>query len=247
MTLNTDHRFALGDNWEKFSNNISKAQIDESVENLKRIIQASTLDHKSFLDIGCGSGLHTLAAIQLGAETVSAFDIDPQSVGTTKKHISTYAPNFKGAIEQKSIFDTFPEPYQRTFDVVYSWGVLHHTGDMWTTLRKASVFVAPEGKLIIAIYKKSPLCRFCKIEKSVYSRLPSILQFPIKALFSILYLSALLIKGTNPAKYVKSYQNYQGMNFWHDMIDWIGGLSLRIGLPGRNKALFPELGIPECG
>lgn len=183
MTKKAAHRFAFGDNWEKFSNNLSKGQIDEAVENLKRIVQEPSLDHKSFLDIGCGSGLHTLAAIQLGAETVSAFDIDPQSVETTKRLISTYTSDFKGKIEEKSIFDAFPDNNQGKFDIVYSWGVLHHTGDMWKALKKASDFVVPDGKLIIAIYKKSPLCGIWRIEKSIYSRLPSILQFPIVALF----------------------------------------------------------------
>lgn len=195
------------------------------------------------MDIGCGSGLHTLAAIQLGAETVSAFDIDPQNVETTKRLISNYTSDFKGKIEEKSIFDAFPDNHQGKFDIVYSWGVLHHTGDMWKALKKASDFVVPDGKLIIAIYKKSPLCGIWRIEKSIYSRLPSILQFPITALFSTLYLTGLLVKGTNPVKYVKSYQSYRGMNFWHDMIDWLGGYPYESATPEEIKRFFSELGF----
>lgn len=237
------HRFAFGDNWEKFSTLVTNSEIDEAVVKLKQMLLKNSLDNKSFLDVGCGSGLHSLAAVRLGARTVHAFDIDPQSVSTTKKLLSTYAPDYPAHVELKNVHEAAPVNDHDRYDIVYSWGVLHHTGDMRDAIRKASAFVAPDGKFIIAIYKKSPLCAFWRVEKSFYSRMPPFLQFPITAVFSGIYLLGVLINGKNPVEYVKSYKGFRGMNFWHDMIDWLGGYPYESASPAEMKAFFSDLGF----
>ena len=244
MTDETAHRFAFGDNWEKFSQSVSDREIAEAVENLRRVTGELTLEGKNFLDIGCGSGLHTMAAFRMGAERIVAFDIDTKSVETTRKLLSAHAPGFAGTVEQKSILKAAPDG-KEIYDIVYSWGVLHHTGQMWKAIETAAGFVAPGGKLIVAIYKKTPLCGFWRVEKSVYSRLPPFLQFPVTALFSLLYLAGVALGGNNPVKYVREYRSFRGMSFWHDMIDWLGGYPYESASPEQMREFVGGLGFRQ--
>ena len=243
MITDNTHRFAFGKNWENFSETITKDKINESVGNLKRILGEENLDGKSFLDIGCGSGIHALAALKLGASNVTAFDIDQNSINTTRKVISESFPNNNAVIEVKNILNEICDDKDNKFDIVYSWGVLHHTGEMFNAIENAASFVKPNGKFVIAIYKKSPLCGFWRIEKSLYSRLPALLQFPITLIFSSLYLLGLCVKGKNPVKYIKSYRGYRGMNFWHDMIDWLGGYPYESATPDEIKIFVENKGF----
>jgi 2-polyprenyl-3-methyl-5-hydroxy-6-metoxy-1,4-benzoquinol methylase len=132
---------------------------------------------KSFLDIGSGSGLFSLAARQLGA-SVFSFDYDAQSVACTqemKRRYFTEDPSW--TIEEGSALDIDYIRSLGNFDIVYSWGVLHHTGDMWEGLKKVDSVVKTGGTLFIAIYNdQGAKSRFWLRVKQVYNRLPKVLQ-----------------------------------------------------------------------
>src|SRR5687768_16367034 len=145
-------RFAFGANWSRFLEVISEARIGRAVESLKEMLRTDSLEGHRFLDAGSGSGLFSLAARRLGA-TVHSFDFDPQSVACARELKRRF---FRGdpawTIEQGSVLDATFVSSLGQFDLVYSWGVLHHTGAMWTALEHAAIPVAPGGKLFIAIY-----------------------------------------------------------------------------------------------
>ena len=119
---------------------------------MRKFLQSDRLDGKTFLDAGSGSGLFSLAARRLGA-TVRSFDFDPQSVACTRELRRRYFPDDSGwVVEQASVLD---QSYLGTLgrhDIVYSWGVLHHTGAMWEALENVKPLVADGGQLFIAIY-----------------------------------------------------------------------------------------------
>ena len=242
MQTAASHKFAFGKNWKNFSRGLSDEKIAMADENLSRLLAGDGLQGKSFLDIGSGSGLHALAAIRHGAAKIVAFDVDPHSVETTRSVIARYAPGHPAQIEQNNILDAPPANHP-VYDVVYSWGVLHHTGDMWRAVKNAADFVAPGGRFIIALYKKSPSCGFWRVEKSIYSRLPALLQFPVTALYCALYLMALALSGKNPVKYVREYADFRGMDFWHDAIDWLGGYPYESASPAEVEAFFAGQGF----
>ena len=104
----------------------------------------SDLAGRTFLDIGCGSGLFSLAALQLGAK-VHSFDYDPDAVATTRQLRDRYAPDSDWRVEQGSVLDSSLISRLGQFDIVYSWGVLHHTGALWEALDAACRLVAPGG------------------------------------------------------------------------------------------------------
>ena len=214
--------FAFGKNWRNYAATIDEPRILSAMDKMRALLGRDSLEGLSFVDIGCGSGIHSLAALRLGARKLAAYDFDPISVETTRALLSANAPAGNWSCEVCSVFD-LPASLARSFDVVYSWGVLHHTGDMWTAITRAAELTAPGAIFAVALYYKTPLCGLWKIEKRVYSKLPAPLQFPILAMYSGLDLLRLAVRGHNPISHVKNYQQKRGMNFWHDEHDWLGG------------------------
>ena len=129
--------FDFGKNWSAYSETISDNDIDSAVEQLQHLLDLKTLNGKSFLDIGCGSGIHSLSALRLGAKKVHAIDVDPNSVDTTRKVLAKYWKKSNYIVEQQNIFEIDQELFSQ-YDIVYSWGVLHHTGDMWNAIDTAT-------------------------------------------------------------------------------------------------------------
>jgi hypothetical protein len=197
-------RFEFGRNWTRFLELIDDTRIRQAEESLAAMLRESTLDGKTFLDIGSGSGLFSLAARRLGAR-VHSFDFDTRSLGT--------------------------------FDIVYSWGVLHHTGRMWDAIHAATRAVAPGGKLFIAIYNDtgSQTERWRAI-KRLYNRLPAALRPALALLTSApdegKALARAIVRGT-PREFVDrwSANNARGMNHWRDIIDWVGGYPYEVAAP----------------
>ena len=156
--------FKFGENWKNFSNLIDNNRLKEAVISLKKLTNKKSLNNLSFLDIGCGSGLSSLAAIRLNCKKIYAIDQDEQSIKTTKKVLQK--SRFKKVkVEKKDLF-TLNE--KEKFDIVYSWGVLHHTGNMLEAIKKSTKMVSKNGMLILALYKKTKLCNLWKIEKYIY-------------------------------------------------------------------------------
>ncbi len=145
-------RFGFGSNWSRFvDRHLSDERVAESQEHLLGFLKRSDLSGMRFLDIGCGSGLHSLAAHRAGADVVG-FDYDPNSVATAKRVRAWAGEPSNWQIQQGSVLDadfmaTLPEA-----DVTYSWGVLHHTGDMWTAIANTCDRVPVGGLLYLALY-----------------------------------------------------------------------------------------------
>jgi 2-polyprenyl-6-hydroxyphenyl methylase/3-demethylubiquinone-9 3-methyltransferase len=212
--------FEFGANWRDYAKTVDRTRIDSAVAGMSKLFPEG-LAGKTFLDIGCGSGLHSLAALMLGAARVTATDIDENSVGTTRDLLQKYAPNDNWEAKLVSIFDASPE-HLGSFDVVYSWGVLHHTGDMWNAIERACAFVAPGGQFALAIYAKTPFDLPWKIEKRIYSSAPAGVQWMLRQSFTAVLIAAKLARGKNP-KELFDQPLSRGMNLSHDLHDWLGG------------------------
>ena len=185
--------FKFGENWKNFSNLIDNNRLKEAVTSLKKLTNKKSLNNLSFLDIGCGSGLSSLAAIQLNCKKIYAIDQDEQSIKTTKKVLQK--SRFKKVkVEKKDLF-TLNE--KEKFNIVYSWGVLHHTGNMLEAIKKSTKMVSKNGMLILALYKKTKLCNLWKIEKYIYKSSPKVIQNFIKNLFIFLFKLAMILKRNN--------------------------------------------------
>src|SRR6266545_5844853 len=142
-------RFEFGKNWTRFLAGLDGQRIAQAEESLRAMLETTGLKGKSFLDIGSGSGLFSLAARRLGAR-VHSFDYDPQSVACAAELRRRYFPgDAQWVVEEGSALDADYLARLGKFDIVYSWGVLHHTGRMWQALENAQLPVAPGGRLFI--------------------------------------------------------------------------------------------------
>ncbi len=214
--------FAFGKNWASYANLIGEAEIEEARRGLIKLVPPDDLSGRSFLDIGCGSGVHALAAARCGVSRIMATDIDPDSVATTRRVLEGHAVTAPWLAEQVSVFDLDPALHG-TYDVVYSWGVLHHTGAMVEAVGKAAAMVAPGGLFAFALYRRTRMDRFWIAEKRWYARAPHLLQKIARGAYMTAYATALTLKGQNFGKFVSDYRTTRGMDWQHDVHDWLGG------------------------
>jgi len=252
-------RFEFGKNWSRFLDVLDDERIREAEASLKKMLEVESLAGKSFLDIGSGSGLFSLAARRLGAR-VHSFDYDPQSVACAAELKRRYFPNDADwTIEEGSALDADYIKSLGAFDVVYSWGVLHHTGQMWKALENARLPVAPGGKLFIAIYNDmgTQSARW-KWIKRTYNDLPRALRVPFTVAVSAPGEAKSILRSLLSLKvgdYVRSWTKYgrnnRGMSRWHDIVDWVGGYPYEVAAPEEIFDFYRARGFTlttlKCG
>lgn len=240
-------RFQFGKNWQRFLSVLNDERIAEAEKSLKQMLAVEELEGKSFLDIGSGSGLFSLAARRLGAK-VHSFDYDPDSVNCTQELKRRYFPDDSNwMIEQGSVLDLDYIKSLGQFDIVYSWGVLHHTGAMWQALENVSCLVAAQGRLFIAIYNdqggKSK--RWFKVKQLYCSGIvgrTSVSSFFIPYFF-LGGLVVDLLKAKNPVTRYTEYKKSRGMSKIHDWFDWLGGYPFEVAKPEDIFKFYREQGF----
>lgn len=258
IMVQSEIRFRFGRNWQKFESQLTEQQVAIARESMQRLLGKKDLTGIRFLDAGSGSGLFSLCACQLGA-TVTSFDLDPDSVACTQ-HLREhkYADELRWLVLEGSILDEHFLTRLGEFDVVYSWGVLHHTGRMWDGFNRLIPLVAENGVLAIAIYNdQGSASRIWSVTKSLYNRLPLILRLPyLLTIFlwgflcrfttTTIAVAVRLITLRNPVVPVSRWwleERPRGMHRWYDHVDWVGGWPFEVARPCEVFSFFYDRGF----
>jgi SAM-dependent methyltransferase len=231
---------------------LNEERIAEAERSLRAKLGQGALEGASFLDAGSGSGLFSLAALRLGAGRVHSFDFDPESVACTAELKRRYFPDDeRWTVERGDVLDAAFLDGLGSFDVVYSWGVLHHTGEMWRALENVDRLVAPGGLLYIAIYNdQGRRSRIWRHIKRAYNALPRPLRMPYLLAIALPRELLQLVRSLvalRPMAYVRAWTEYdrssRGMSRWHDIVDWIGGYPYEFAKPEEISTFYRSRGF----
>ncbi|MFA6012454.1 MAG: class I SAM-dependent methyltransferase [Desulfobacteraceae bacterium] len=232
------NRFSFGENWKRFLNSLTPERIDKAQESLIGFLGSrDSIKNKQFLDVGCGSGLFSLAAYRLGANKVVSFDTDRYSVSCAKHLFSKEGSPINWQILQGSVLDQKFINKLGKFDVVYSWGVLHHTGNMYQAIGNVTHLVKPGGYLYLAIYNRATTAFYggtslfwLKIKK-IYNSSNSFGKRIMEYVYILYHVTGLILFGTNPITYIREYKKNRGMDWKTDVVDWLGGYPYEFASP----------------
>lgn len=237
--ISLGERFRFGENWKHFLQGFTDERLLQAEKSLRQMLNRNDLNGMTFLDIGSGSGLFSLAARRLGAR-VHSFDYDPASVACATHFRRRYFDEDPfWTIQAGSILDRRFVESLGQFETVYSWGVLHHTGRMWEALENASLAVARGGTLFIAIYNDQEwISSYWKVVKKLYNR-NGVFRYAI-ILAHLPYLFALRLALRTMTGRLKLER---GMSLWHDMLDWLGGYPFEVARPEQITQFYSARGF----
>jgi SAM-dependent methyltransferase len=248
--LKQTSQFDFGANWKTFSDRaLTSARVEQAKKDFADLFSGINLHNRSFLDIGFGQGLSLLAANSMGANVLGC-DINPLCREVLEKNCARFFPEIlaeavpviTGSILDEQLLQQLharsPDGTSRAYDIVHSWGVLHHTGNMPVAIRNAAGLVAPEGYLVVAIYARHWSSKPWSVIKRFYNASPAWIQRMLITIFCpIIYLAKWLAKGRNPL------QQSRGMDFYYDVIDWVGGYPYEYATPEEIETVLNSLGF----
>lgn len=234
-------RFAFGDNWRRYLETIDDVAIAQAMADLRDWF-GDDLRGRSLIDVGSGSGLHSLAAHRLGVARLHSFDYDADSVACTRTLREREGNPPSWTVERGSVLDAAYLATLGTFDVVYSWGVLHHTGRMWTAIENAAALT--HDRLLIGIYNRKPvLSPAITAIKRRYVRSGPVGRAAIKWSYFGVVAGARMLKKRDLVSHIRNYRSYRGMNYWRDLEDWVGGYPFECATAEEVERFVTPLGF----
>lgn len=244
-----EDRFGFGRNWEDFiARRFSDERVRESQAHMLDFLGLSDLRGRSFLDIGSGSGLHSLAAFRAGAERIFSFDYDEDSVRTTAALRASVGNPDHWAVEQGSVLDASYMGSLEPADVVYSWGVLHHTGEMWQAVDNATIPLSADGVFYVALYTTDvfikPTPEYWLRVKRRYNEAGPLAKRLME--WSYAWRNTILpslLSGRNPIPVLRGSDQTRGMSYWTDVRDWLGGWPMEFASIADTKERGNRLGL----
>lgn len=231
--------YQFGKNWKRFlESGFTKERVDIAQKHILEFLRLDDLHGRTFVDVGCGSGIHSLAALCAGAEKVISFDVDTDSVEAAMNLRESVGNPEQWVITHGSVLDAEFMGSLEKGDIVYSWGVLHHTGDMWKAIEHSSIPLKENGVLYIALYStevyQNPSPEYWIDLKQKYNMATA----EEKEEMELTYawddvLKSVALKGDNPFIYIRDYKKSRGMEFWTDVRDWLGGYPMEFTTAGE--------------
>jgi SAM-dependent methyltransferase len=232
--------FSFGRNWRSYARFVSQSAIDEAARDIADWLGEDGVSGKTIVDVGCGSGIHSLGFHRLAAANLVSLDVDPDSVACTRQFWEKSGRPSNWRVMQSSVLDEQAMAGLGQFDIVYSWGVLHHTGQMWQAIDNASRLAkADGGRLWIALYAKGDNYPGDLESKLSFNRK----SWMAKQAFVLRYLVRRWRNERRQGRRLKDwFWHGRGMNAYHDAIDWFGGLPYEVASVEEVIAFLAERG-----
>lgn len=247
-TVDTSDRFGFGKNWSQFvENNLTDERIENARQKLLGFLGVDSLAGKSMIDVGCGSGIHSLAANRSGVSKLVSFDYDPLSVSATNTLRKRQGMPENWHLTQGSVLDPAFLSTLGQFDIVYSWGVLHHTGNLWAALENVIPLVAPGGTLFIALYAaepQKPSPEFWLKVKKRYNDGGWTTKRAIEGWYIARHFAGIVFRShQNPITFIRDYKDKRGMSYLIDVRDWVGGWPMEFSTTKEVRAFYEGRGF----
>jgi SAM-dependent methyltransferase len=220
--------FSFGRNWQQFVRKyLTAKRVEQAINSLKEFLEIPDLRDRTFLDLGCGSGLFSLAAHRLGASRIVSLDVDPLATACCKYLRNSSGDPANWTVLEGSVLDKNFLARVDKADIVYAWGSLHHTGSMWQAIRNASTLVEDGGVFFLSIYNRVEgrgSSRYWLKVKRLYNQLPGFGKTALETAYLLRYgILPQLLRLRNPLTSFRNYGQGRGMNYFADMRDWLGG------------------------
>lgn len=240
--MNNEHpqpAFTFGENWLDFSRTLDPARVASAEDSVRALLQRPRLDGSTFLDVGAGSGLFSIAALRLGAARVVAVDRDANCLKAIRTNVDALIPPDVARrleLREGDVLDASTLPAEK-FDIVYAWGSLHHTGAMWKAVSNAAACVREGGVFAVAIYNHTWSSPLWHRAKRLYHASPGWIRTAMVA--SLTGARA----AVRAARLKHPFRAERGMSVWYDAVDWLGGLPYEYATCGEVETFLATRGF----
>lgn len=240
-------RFWFGKNWTSFLGLLTAERVHAAEQSLATMLGRERLEGLTMLDAGSGSGLFSLAALHLGAQRVVSFDYDEDSVACARVLDRRYGSFPNWSIAQGSVLDRAWLEHLGYFDIVYCWGVLHHTGNMWEAMENIAANVKAGGQLYIALYNNQGwISTFWTRVKRIYIKSPAWLRFLLVMVYYAIGSVWRVLRGLWRREPMRTWfggARHRGMSLYYDIVDWLGGYPFETARPEQVIDFYQRHGF----
>jgi ubiquinone/menaquinone biosynthesis C-methylase UbiE len=124
----------------------------QNVQPFGRFLKPDFVSGKQVLEIGCGMGTHAEMLLRNGAR-LTAIDQTALAVESTRRRLELKQLDARVLLQDAEKL-TFPD---RSFDVVWTWGVIHHSSSTEQCVSEISRVLRPGGRLMMMVYYRPSL------------------------------------------------------------------------------------------
>ncbi|MFQ6107920.1 MAG: class I SAM-dependent methyltransferase [Candidatus Aminicenantales bacterium] len=189
--------------------------------------------NKSVLDAGCGTGVFSIIFARMGALSVVGIDISKRSLERAQRQADQLG--LQNATFQKVNMLRLPFT-DACFDIVWSWGSVHHTADPFGCLAELIRVLKPGGSLLVAVYRRTGLTFLHETLRKGLIRLPSKYWIPFSRFLS-------LVAAPGISLFKKRDKSRKGEKLEQLLFDWFFVPIRHSYLPEEIKSFLVKRGL----